>query len=157
MKKRTVHRRVPARERGLFWHVHHEELVEYSGDIKERRRFVRGNKPSHEVPTRLKWMQKVESPLPKDLRAAIQALTEADRLLKHTADLKGLHSASDKIYQRAWNRRRAANALFNKRGTALANLLRKYCRKLEELHKQEHPDCPWDGYSIFPDKMRMRY
>jgi len=26
--------------------------------------------------------------------------------------------------------------------------------KLEALHKQEHPDCPWDGHTIFPKEAR---
>jgi hypothetical protein len=34
---------------------------------------------------------------------------------------------------------------------ALAEVLINYKQEIEELHKLECPNCPWDGHTIFPE------
>jgi len=46
---------------GMFWHVHHDRLVEWSGDIREMMEYIRQNKPKNEQKTRLKLIKNVSA------------------------------------------------------------------------------------------------
>ena len=96
-----------------YWHIHHDTLCEGTTDIEERITYIKNNKPSSEIPLRLKLMQKVKSPskLPREWKEADQKREEA--------------------YQK-W-----------------MEACHKYKPQIEALHKIEHPDCPWNGESIF--------
>ena len=42
---------------GYFWHVHHDALLEYSENIKERIEYIKENKPREEVEIRLRLLK----------------------------------------------------------------------------------------------------
>ena len=46
----------------LYWHIHHEILLEETTDIQERIDYIRANKPEKEIPLRLKLMTPVLHP-----------------------------------------------------------------------------------------------
>ena len=97
---------------GFYWHVHHDKLVEWCYDEKERLRAIR-SKPAREVALRVRLFKPILQ-VPPGLVEAYAA------------------------YDKAW-------AAYNKAYTAAMP-------ELELLHKQECPDCPWDGQTIFPEK-----
>ena len=99
----------------LYWHIHHEILLEETTDIQERIDYIRANKPEKEIPLRLKLMTKVQHPekLPTRFRKAWEAYYKAS-----------------KAYDKA---------------------MEAYYQQIEKLHKEEHPDCPWNGKTIFSE------
>ena len=90
---------------GFFcWHLHHKgKLMEYCYDFERRVKFIKEDKPAHEVPYRLKWMKRVEGELPEEVKRAGQeyarALREHDRagqeydraLDLHKEEIEALH------------------------------------------------------------------
>ena len=85
----------------LYWHIHHEILIEETTNIQERIDYIKANKPKKEIPLRLKLMTPVLHPekLPARFRKAREA----------------------------------------------------YVQQIEKLHKEEHPDCQWNGKTIFSE------
>ena len=85
----------------LYWHIHHEILLEETTDIQERIDYIKEGKPEDEIPLRLKLMTPVLHPekLPARFRKAREA----------------------------------------------------YYPQIEKLHREEHPDCPWNGKTIFSE------
>ena len=92
----------------LYWHIHHEILIEETTNIQERIDYIRANKPEKEIPLRLKLMTPVLHPekLPSSFRKAWEAYDKAREA---------------------------------------------YRPQIEKLHKEEHPDCPWNGKTIFSE------
>ena len=74
---------------GMFWHVHHDMLAEWSGDIRERIRYVKEEKPTGEVSTRLRLMKKVKGELPAEYMEACQKCGEARQ--KWKSELEAIH------------------------------------------------------------------
>ena len=63
--------------RGLFWHCHHNELVEYCYNQQERIRYIKRFKPYSEVSTRLRLFKKVKG-LQKDIAKVVSAMFLAE-------------------------------------------------------------------------------
>ena len=129
---------------GLFWHVHHEVLCEYSHDIDERIEYIKKNKPAHEVDLRLRLMQPVKGKLPDELVKANKARVKANK-----AWVKA-YEARDKAYE-AWVK---ANKAWVKARVKEDKAWDKYKDEIEALHKEECKDCPWNGKTIFPEAMK---
>jgi hypothetical protein len=53
-------------EKGFFWHVHHDKLMEYCWSYKKRVNYIRRYKPENEVETRLRLFKPVKGKLPKE-------------------------------------------------------------------------------------------
>ena len=113
----------------LYWHIHHEILLEDTTDIQERIDYIRANKPEKEIPLRLKLMTKVQHPekLPASFRKALEALIKAWE-----------------AYDKAWE-------AYIKAGEAYIKTSKAGAPQIEKLHKEEHPDCPWNGKTIFSE------
>ena len=106
----------------LYWHIHHEILLEETTDIQERIDYIRANKPEKEIPLRLKLMTPVLHPekLPSSFRKAREAYDKA----------REAYYKAGEAYDKA----------------------RKACApQIEKLHREEHPDCPWNGKTIFSE------
>jgi len=61
----------------LYWHIHHELLLEDAvKPVSERRDYIRRRKPEIEVPTRLKCLKPVKRPdlIPAALRKKLQGI-----------------------------------------------------------------------------------
>ena len=115
-----------------YWHVHHEVLCEaLTEPIQNRIDYIKSSKPKDEIETRLRCMTPVLHPkkLPVKWREAYAKRSEA----------------------------------YEKRSEAYAKRSEAYAKweeadaeclpQIEALHKKEHPDCPWDGKTIFPEKV----
>src|SRR6185295_9413403 len=136
-----------------YWHVHHEELAEVLTDpIEDRIEWITTGKPAHERETRLRLMTPIRGTVPAALVAAWEAYfaanAAADAAWQHVfttypypehyfetkeyAAYRTLQNAAHDAHDAAWDALNAAQS------------------ELEALHKTEHPDCPWDGNTIFP-------
>lgn len=123
---------------GFCWHVHHDILVEWCSSFKERLDYIETSKPPSEVPLRRKLFQPVRGKLPDAIIAARRAYDQATLAfyqVKETADRV--------LYNRAWQAVEKARDEYNNCYTANLSLIKK-------LHEQECPNCPWDGWTIFP-------
>jgi len=143
-------------EMKAYWHIHHDVLVEFSGDIEERIRYIKTHKPAKEVPLRLRLLKPVQGKLPDTVIKA--------GVTNHEASV-----ARDKArvaYDKAWVTRDKTRASCDKAGAAyyeasmardkagavLNETLDAHQSEIEALHAQECPDCPWNGKTIFPGK-----
>ena len=176
----------------LYWHIHHEILLEETTDIQERIDYIRTNKPEKEIPLRLKLMTPVLHPekLPARFRRASEACFKAwEALGKESEAYYKASKAYDKAreaYDKAWEAYdKAAEAYYNawevyimaskaydkarkardkewkacekarkaydKARKAYDKARKAYAPQIEKLHREEHPDCPWNGKTIFSE------
>ena len=120
----------------FYWHVPHEVLCEALREpIQNRISYIRSSKPKGEVETRLRCMTPVLHPerLPVEWREADAKLMEA------YAKGGEAYAKLEEAYAKRWE----ADA-------KLEEAYAKWLSQVEALHKKEHPDCPWDGKTIFP-------
>lgn len=137
MKKNTK------KNKGFFWHLHHDILCEYSANIEKRIKYIKKAKPTHEITLRLQLLKKVKGLLPKDFTEATIVFIK-----KHKACNKALETCGDSIeawynYLSTYEAQEAAKRKFNKMNEL-------YKSEIEALHKLECPGCPWNGHTIFP-------
>ena len=113
----------------LYWHIHHEILIEETFNIQERIDYIREGKPEDEIPLRLKLMTPVLHPekLPASFRKAWEVFS------KGSGDYDKARKAYDKARE------------------AYLKATEAYRPQIEKLHKEEHPDCPWNGKTIFSE------
>ena len=123
-------------KKGLFWHLHHQVLVEWCFDYDERAEYIRTEKPENERELRLRLFQPVKGELPQEVVKAEQAYDKA-------------WQAYDKTWQAYYKKTWQA---LDKARRALNEALRKNMPAIEALHKVECPNCPWNGQTIFPRK-----
>jgi len=155
-----------------FWHVHHDVLLEYSDNIKERISYIEKNKPAHEVRVRLRLMKRVRGRIPEPIIKAGKAILAAKKAIgaaNKTRDkscashyrarwalyggLKGANKAwleADEVLTKASQSLDRATARYIKAICAFDCAIQNNRGALEALHQQECPDCPWDGHTIFP-------
>ena len=118
---------------GFFWHVHHDVLLEWSSYIRKRIEYIKDEKPVDQVEIRLRLMKPVQGELPAAVVEIGKACEDAWRFYWKTCD-----EAVWRAYDEAWQ--------------AYKEALKANAAVLNELHRKECPDCPWDGETIFPDK-----
>ena len=125
--------------RQYYWHIHHEILCEaLTEPIQNRIDHIKKFKDPSEVETRLRCMTPVLHPerLPVEWTDVFAKLDEArakrdEARAKWDEAFAKLSEASAK-----WDEARA-----------------KSLPQMEALHKEEHPGCPWDGHSIFKERV----
>ena len=153
------------------WHVHHEMLVEWCYDHDGRVEYIRTDKSPREQGLRLRLFRPVKGQLPQEVFGAGKACMEAreardkarkaydkaakayDKAMSLTTLFKvwkkKAHDEAKKVYheaQRAYFEAWDAN---DKAGMAYSEVLSNHKDEVEALHKQECPDCPWNGRTIF--------
>lgn len=120
-----------ATKKGLYWHVHHDVLMEYCYDYDERVRFIRLNKLKKEIKLRLKLMKPVKGKIPIELRNAARAVHTAWQKYEDAADFSH-------VFWRKWTDARYKYCSALKKRKAVVNA----------LHKKECPKCSWNGTQI---------
>ena len=127
----------------LYWHIHHEILIEETTDIQERIDYIRANKPEKEIPLRLKLMTPVLHPekLPARFRKAMEAYYKAPKARDKAS--KAYYKAGE-AYYKAWKAYDKVREAYDKAWEACV-------QQIEKLHKEEHPDCQWNGKTIFSE------
>ena len=83
--------------KGFFWHVHHNELVEWSDNIQERIDYINKDKPKQEIALRLKLLQPVNGKLPDEYVKADEARVKAYKAWekareKYKSQIEELHN-----------------------------------------------------------------
>jgi len=162
----------------FYWHIHHDTLMEpRCGPIGDRIAYIRRAKPDYQVPTRLRFLKAVRGRLNGVLAMAGEEYVAAEQLVADTRRARGnaqdaLDSARMDLYDAPWfdlrarwafykarflrDRKRdaevAADAWRDKSLKTCNYLLRIFRPEIEALHKQECPNCPWDGNTIFPEQ-----
>ena len=132
------------------WHVHHDVLVEVLvAPIEERQQYIREHKPYDEVDLRLRLLRVVDGDvLPKGYAEAGRAYNVAWRTYDETGRASNVacraydetgraYDVAQRAYDVAWNAYDVARRI--------------HTPELERIHRlQCAPNCPWDGYTIFP-------
>ena len=118
------------------WHIHHTQLLELSTEpLKKRAKYILEEKPEDERKLRLQLMRPVLHPekFPK-------------QLIKASAELGKARAKADKA-------RAKADKAYAELGKARAEVGKAYAewnKEIEALHREECPNCPWYGGTIFP-------
>jgi len=125
---------------GFFWHVHHGILIEWCHSYDERAEYIRTGKSPDEQETRLRLFQPVKGSLPEEVIEARRALNEAWRVYnKARRAFFGTSRVDSEAYEAYVKATRAFNEAVSKNMS-----------KIEALHAEECPNCPWNGHTIFP-------
>jgi tetratricopeptide (TPR) repeat protein len=105
-------------KKGMFWHVHHDKLIEYCYNYDERVECIKNNKPKDEIETRLRLFKPVKGKLPKEVIEAGAAYAKAITAYnKARAALGRAVAAYDKAgaaYDKAWAALGRAVAAYDK-------------------------------------------
>jgi hypothetical protein len=159
----------------FYWHIHHMILVEPEAQpIKERIKYIKEYKSQGEIETRLRLLKPVKGELPVAVLSAGKSYAKALVTLHKAfaADEKACNAANKadaacienpksakarKAYNKAKrfsSRMFAANMrarrVYNTEETAYDQAILGNYPALKALHRQECPNCPWDGKTIFP-------
>lgn len=105
---------------GWAWHVHHVPLLEWCTSYQKRVRYVRVEKPLEEQELRLRWFTPLQHP---------ERVPQA--------------------YGQAWQALVQTGHAYAQATEAYLQATEAYKDEIEALHREEHPDCPWDGSTIF--------
>ena len=162
-------------KQGFYWHVHHDKLVEYCYNYKERAEYIKKNKPKHEIKTRLRLFKPVKGKLPKEI---IEAGRNYDGVCRKWVEAgrkyAGAWQKCDEVWQKcdevealrkyieAWRKYIEAVRKLNEARRKCAEAGRKYIevwRKcdevlkkhkpfIEKLHKKECGCKEWNGERI---------
>ena len=125
-------------KKGLYWHVHHNILVEWCYDYKERVEAIKGYKPQNEIETRLRLLKPVKGRLPKDLVEAWQKYVEAWRK----------YVEADQKCDEAYQKRVEAYQKYDEARQKCDEALLKHKPLLEKLHAKECGCKEWNGKEI---------
>ena len=139
-KKSKVNRVKKQVKSGFFWHIHHEILLEHSGNINERVAYIKSYKPKDQIEIRLRLMKPVKGELPQEVVKAGKVYGEAENAYNEAG--KAYNEARN-AYDEAWN-------AYDEARKAWEEALQRNKGVIEELHRKECPNCPWDGKTIFP-------
>jgi len=161
------------KQTGMFWHCHHDILLEYCHSYDERKRFIVEKKPENEIETRLRLFKPVMGKLPKIVvdtamtydkeRTACEKARDAYGKARDAYD-KAAYGKAGTAYEEAWaahekawaaaahEKAWAAWAAHEKAWAAYEKAIEDNLPALLELHKKECPDCPWQNNTIFPNK-----
>mgnify|MGYP001607814944 CR=1 FL=1 len=144
---------------GYAWHVHHEKLVEpLTEPIENRIVFIKMEKPTDEVPLRLKLLRPVRS---TNIAALFKAYQEAIATAwkAYQEAIAPTEKADQEAKATAWKAYREAKAPAEKAYQEAKATAEKAYREAKApawkeilaLHAIEcEADCPWNGETIFP-------
>ena len=138
------------------WHIHHDELLEWSIEpLEQRAAFIREHKPAHEIPVRLQFLAPVRGALPEAVVEARRVYNEARRALNEA--VADHHVKMERAYAEVGRLGEVVVGPFVEVKRACAEARRAYNEavvdhrdEIKALHRSECPDCPWDGKTIFP-------
>lgn len=117
--------------KGIFWHVHHDTLLEWSDNIQERIDYIKKEKPKHEIETRLKLLKPVKGRLPAEFVKAEKS-----------------YDKSRKAYHKAREAYNKAYEAYDKAREAYDKAFEKHKKEIEELHKKECGCKEWNGEKL---------
>ena len=135
---------------GMFWHVHHDKLVELSDDIRERIAYIKADKPQEEQETRLRLFRMIpQDRLHSTLVEARQAHEEVWQAYK---EVWQAYEQAEQAFDQARQPYKQARKAYEEAREAYDQTWQASNAELTNLHRESCPDCPWDGETIFPKK-----
>ena len=132
---------------GFFWHVHHGILIEWCYNYNERAEYIRTRKPKNERETRLRLFQPVKN-LPEEIIKARRVYDEAWRAY---VEARRAYVEASRACDKACQACDEAWQAFDEASRTYHEVANRNMSAIEALHAEECPDCPWDGYTIFPN------
>ena len=130
-----------------MWHLHHEELLEWLTEpLINRVEYVRAAKPAAEIETRLRWMKPVLGTLPAPV---VKAWAAYGKAWAAYGKARAAYDKATAAYEQAWAAYGKAWAAYGKARAAYEQA--RAMPAIEGLHIIEHPGCPWNGRTIFPE------
>jgi hypothetical protein len=135
----------------MYWHLHHDKLMEWCWDYDERKDFIKTWKSENEKETRLRLLQPVKGKLPEDVLKAGAAYGKARAAFtKASVALDKAWSTYRKAAWVAYDKERAA---YDKAWAAYKKAIEKNMDRIIALHARECPNCVWNGEEmVFPSK-----
>ena len=114
------------KQKGFFWHVHHDKLLEYCYSYEERADYIKNEKQEKEIETRLRLFKPIKDvkSLPKEWHEAYKKLNEVNK---------------------RWNE---VNKKWNEANKKRKEADEKCLPELEELHKKECGCSEWNREEI---------
>ena len=111
----------------FIWHFYHDRILSVftdQGTLTERRLEILWKKPPRQGNRRLFLLREVQHPLPPEfISRAAKFITALCTYPPH------------------------GNPWF-----LWDSVLQDYREEIEEWHRQDCPNCPWDGHTIFPEE-----
>jgi hypothetical protein len=139
------------KQTGLYWHVHHNILLEWCYNYNERVEAIKLRKPKNEIEPRLYFLKPVKSKLPQKLTKAWKAYGKAyeahDKACEAYDKAREAHDKARKAYDKAWKARYKA-------WKACYKVYEAHKKDIEKLHQKECPDCVWDGEKMIWKKWK---
>jgi len=144
-------------KKGMCWHEYHRGLISYCFDPDKRVRDIRKYKPEHEIKPRIKWFRRVKGKLPDAVVRAAKVFTEADTAYDNAgATYDNAVAACDRAWaacdkaacDKAWVAYNKTVAAYDKARAAYEKAIEANKVAIEELHKKECPNCPWNGKEL---------
>ena len=131
---------------GLFWHVHHDLLVEYCYNYKERYDCIVVNKPKSEIPTRLKLFKLVKGKFPNEVIKACKTCNKAckacNEAYKAYSEAYKAYSEAYKARDEVYKAREEAYKAYNEACKTRDEAINDNLPALLKLHKKEC-GCGW--------------
>ena len=114
-------------KKGLYWHVHHDTLLEYCYNYGGRVKFIKRYKKLSEQEIRIQLFKPVKGKISD----------RVSRAIKHLDSTKPHKCATNyATIEKAFIRLDKALAAADK-------------QRITELHEKECPNCPWNEFIIF--------
>jgi len=132
-------------KKGFYWHVHHDKLIEWCYDYKERADYIKEDKPKNEIKTRLRLFKKVKGKLPKEFVEAGKKCDEAWK--KYDEAVNKCVEAVNKCVE-AVNKCDEAWKKYDEAWKKYDEAWKKYKLQLEKLHKKECGCREWNGEEL---------
>ena len=120
---------------GIYWHVHHDELIEVYTSARERIKYIKEHKPKEQRAIRLSRMQPVKGSLPPGLRMLARKLIPLKRYV-YKSWFQGIKRRDFSAYQEIADQLVTLEAQFHE-------LVEEHWPRILELHQKECKDCPW--------------
>jgi len=128
---------------GFAFHCHHETLVEWTYDYNDRVEYIKSEKSEEEIELRLRLFQMIpEDRIPTGLRNALEVYKKAQKVYENVLDSC---DKAQKVYDKA-------QKVYGKAGKVYDKAWMAYKDHFITLHTELCPDCPWDGWTIFPNR-----
>ena len=147
------------KEYGVAFHCHHVELVEVVTRFSKRVAYIKIGKPRREHPLRLRLFRMIpDNRLPVAVRRALIPARTAWAKLKLLDDdydakrkpLNDDYDAKRKPLNDDYDaKRKLLDDDYDAKHKLLEEAIQTAMPKLEKLHAELCPDCPWDGKTIF--------
>ena len=152
---------------GWYWHLHHNDLLEWCYGYQERLDYIQEHKPSQELALRLQLFQPVRGEVPAALDQAWRAFAQArqaydqarqgrDEAWQSCSQAELARDEAMRESGQAWQTYEQSCRTFSLATKAVDQAWQEAQPEINALHSLECLNCPWDGETIFPTKKEAK-